>query len=269
MKKVFVASLTTLLGVVLTIASCKKPELDTETQSSVDNAICEAEFAKIVPSANDNAVKQPGAKKTETGGCATVTIGDTTLLAWPRVMTILYDTASGCVGNDQKVRKGRIVISLNRRWGVPHPTNPLATITLVDYYVNGIKFEGTMTVYKPALNKFRTVLQNGKCSNNSWNMSWNCDRTTTVNYAAGTDSVATIQIDGDADGVNRKGVAYTANIISSLIKPVDCKWFTSGVLDLKPDGKSTRTIDYSVGGGGCDSKASLTINGNSFEFDMD
>lgn len=272
MKKVLI--IVTLIGFVV-INSCKKPEIDTETQSAVDNAVCEAEFGKIVPQANDAAVKQPGAKKTETAGCVQVVL-DTTLNGgnWPRTMYIIFDTAatsSGCVGNDGKVRKGILEVVLNRRWKSINYSNSvaLARITPINYWVNGIKYEGTIDVYRPAINVFRTVVTNGRCWNSNWDMNWNCNRTLTTNFHnIVTDSIISFSTYGSSDGVNRNGLAYNTNVDSStpLVKTVDCKYVGSGILSLTPDGKAARSIDY--GNGNCDNKATVTINGNNFEIDM-
>ena len=70
----------------------------------------------------------------------------------------------------------------------------------------------------------------------------------------------------DANGVNRNGKAYDIKITKPLIKRFGCSYIESGIVELTPEGLSTRTIDY--GDGTCDNKAKLTINGNSFDFTL-
>ena len=43
---------------------------------------------------------------------------------------------------------------------------------------------------------------------------------------------------------------------------MSCRWFESGTLDVTPEGKATRTLDY--GTTGCDANATVTILGYTF-----
>jgi len=252
-----------------TFNSCKKAEVDTETQSATDNSVCEAEFSQVVPTVNGFAIGEQGVKKMSSG-CYTITItGDTT--NWsaidPPVMTIDYGTA-GCIGNDGKKRTGMVVATFNKRWHSDTLGNNALVIVLNNYKVNGIQYEGTIRVNKPAKNELNTQVINGKCTgaNNSWNLEWACNRTMKLIAGAGdTDETNDVyEVTGVANGVNRKDVAYTLEVTKPLIKRYNCGFIESGTFDLTPDGLATRTVDY--GDGSCDNKATLTINGNSFEF---
>ncbi|MBI2271600.1 MAG: hypothetical protein HYU69_14745 [Bacteroidetes bacterium] len=91
------------------------------------------------------------------------------------------------------------------------------------------------------------------------------------NAADSTISWATSKwsITGSANGTNSKGVTYTANIKSALIRDFTCptlvgkRHFTQGVVDITPGGKPTRTIDF--GNGTCDDQATVTINGKVYK----
>ena len=67
------------------------------------------------------------------------------------------------------------------------------------------------------------------------------------------------QITGSANGVNSKGVAYTANITIPLIKAFDCWWIEQGAIVFKVTGGYPVTLDY--GNGTCDDNATVTVNG--------
>ena len=69
-------------------------------------------------------------------------------------------------------------------------------------------------------------------------------------------------ITGTASGVNSKGVAYTAEITSPLIKARNCRWIQEGVLSIVTDA-NTEVIDY--GEGICDNVAMATVNGEERE----
>ena len=62
MKKIKFLSTLVLASAVIFTNSCKKNtnEVDTETQSVVDNSICEQEFMQIQPSMNNMAIKTKG-----------------------------------------------------------------------------------------------------------------------------------------------------------------------------------------------------------------
>jgi len=141
--------------------------------------------------------------------------------------------------------------------------------SLYNYTVNGTQYKAsTITITKNA-NSYSTVVDNGECFNSSWWLHWSGTRTFT--FVAGTNDV---EVTGSATGSNRDGVGYTTNIRSAIVKKESCSYITSGIIDITPDGKATRTIDYSVDAAGkstgaCDNAVALTIKGNTFIFKMD
>ncbi len=44
MKRILLFSIISVGAIALTLNSCKKEDPDTETQSAVDNSVCEGEF---------------------------------------------------------------------------------------------------------------------------------------------------------------------------------------------------------------------------------
>jgi hypothetical protein len=72
----------------------------------------------------------------------------------------------------------------------------------------------------------------------------------------------TYSITGSANGTTATGDAYTISITQALVRKMNCYWFESGKLDVTPAGRVTRTLDY--GNTGCDSKATVTIGGTTF-----
>ena len=69
-------------------------------------------------------------------------------------------------------------------------------------------------------------------------------------------------ISGDAEGVSASGISYILEITTPLRKEIGYKHIVSGVLEITPNGKFTRIIDY--GDGTRDNKATVTINGATF-----
>jgi len=80
-------------------------------------------------------------------------------------------------------------------------------------------------------------------------------------------------ITGSASGTTGTGTHFTVSITSPIIVKLSC-WFESpskpglvqGTLQITPDGKPVRTIDY--GSGDCDNTATITVNGNSHPYTL-
>lgn len=264
-----------LIGILI-IDSCKKREPDTESQSSVDNSLCEGEFSRIFPVTHGIAVGDSGVQKggvvlpVPQGGCPDYWI-DTADIAdgFPVTMWLYYGVdADGdsifetdCTGNDGKRRKGMIRAVFSNSWNSVGST---VVMQLKNYYVEDIKYEGTVSVTR-GQNTFTQTVVNGKCSKSSWTILWNSTRTLT---SALGDTLNPnddlVYITGTASGTDRSGTAFEVNITKPLLRKMGCRWIVSGEHTLSPAGRKTRTIDY--GDGTCDDRAIMIIEGNEFEF---
>ena len=267
MKRIFLASAVVITGMVMTISSCKKQEPDTETQSAVDNNICETEFTKSMSTINGFAIKEQGVKSMMSS-CPTIISADTVATpGWPRTFVIDYGT-TGCTDSiDGKVRKGQVYVTVSNRW---HIVGSYVKVMLVNYSVNGISYAcDSMKIIHSGAYAFTHQVFNGVCSDGSWTLKWAADRTFT--QTGGTSTPLNLYDDvfsltGNASGTTREGKKYTVNIVTPVIKRSSCSWIESGRLDLTPEGLAVRTVDF--GNGNCDSQATLTINGNTFTFTM-
>src|SRR5690606_12701909 len=72
--------------------------------------------------------------------------------------------ASGCADNNGIVRKGKVIIAYSGKRFMPGTT---VVATVEDYYVNGVKLEGTRTLVNledssPSTPRFTMTLDNGK-----------------------------------------------------------------------------------------------------------
>lgn len=256
---------------MLIFNSCKKEEVDNETQSVVDNAVSEQEFMRISPTVNGRAINNPGVKKLIAGitaACPNVTItGDT---SWtnpndPPTMTMNYNPA--CTDPlDGRTRSGEMICSFSKPFD---SIGCVITVNFNNYYSNGNKYEGTVKITRLAANSFNTKVIGGKCSGSNWTVYYDCDRTLTMTSGFNTptdDSDDVFTLSGSANGTNRNGKKYSVVITSDLVKATSCKWIQSGEFQLTPDGLATRIVNY--GSGACDNKATFTVNGNTFEFTM-
>lgn len=262
-----------LAGAVFTLNGCKKEVQDTETTSATDNTICEAEFSRVLPTVNNFGISEPGVQRIEPGavnvqwnaGCATVTID--TAQAFPVRMTVDYGT-TGCTDSiDGKTRKGKIYIDYSAPF---YNVGAVMTVTFDNYFVNGVKFEGTTTITRTSATSFTQTVANGKCTGGTtnWTIEWESTRNVTWLQGSNTLTVADdiFEVSGAAAGTDRNGLDFSVNVLTPLRKDMGCRWIEKGSFEITPQGKPTRTVDF--GTSGCDDKATITIDGNTFEFTM-
>lgn len=276
-KGVFSAA---LLGVLLT--SCKKNDTeDTDTSASSDNATAEAYFNDMGNIANEGAMSgNVSSYKTSPSydgllsACATVTF-DTINHSDDDSVTVDFGTTN-CLCNDGRYRRGKVLIT---HTGNKKYRDSLAIITTVpvNYYVNDNQLLGTRTVtnmgHNTSGNLYYNISVSGqvKLANNGGTITWNSTRQR--EWIAGESTTIwsddIYSITGSANGTSAKGVSYTATITSPLIRNMSLgcrKHFTQGTFDLTPQGKPTRTVDF--GTGACDNKATVTINGKTYNITL-
>ena len=267
---------------VLVFHSCKKEEPDTDTQSSTDNSLCEGEFSRIFPQVNSIAVGDSGVQKgiflpVPFNGCPDYYIDSADIAdGFPVTMWLTYGTDTNwdgvydlpCIGNDGKGRRGMIEAIFNSPWN-QYPSS--CNMILHDYYVKDIKgevkFMGTIVISKSSPANYTHEVQNGECLASGWDIKWNSTRTMSIQMGD-TSNVNDDEclISGSASGVDRKGNAFSVEITSPLARKMGCTYIVSGTQTIKIDGKKDRIVDY--GDGTCDNLATLTIDGNVFEFTL-
>ena len=171
----------------------------------------------------------------------------------------------GCNTPGEQIRKGSVQAVFSAPWNQNGST---VTMDLIDYYVSGIKYEGTFSITKNSANSFTQTVTNGKAINGSaWTILWNCNRTMTVDIGNILESGDDFSlVSGTSNGTDRNGKAFSVDITTPLKREMACRWIVSGAMTLKLDGKKDRTIDF--GNGTCDDRATVTIDGNTFEFSL-
>ena len=285
MKKSIIISSIIIVSSIITLNSCKKKtEVDNESQSVVDNAICEQQFMSIQPVVNDKGITQSGIKRTTSnetwtilGAINTPSVtnpgpNDTTDVLAPigeydnGPVTFQLTYLSNYVGNDGIGRTGSLNITTLKRWSA---TNNTVTVDLVGFKVNGITYSGTVKITKSNTTSVTVEVINGHCSDGSWNIDYAGTKTLTQTGGQNTPLIEAddvYSITGNSTGVNREGRAFTTNITNALVKKSNCKYISSGSLDLTPDGFKTRTVDF--GSGTCDDDATYTVNGQTISFKL-
>lgn len=273
MKKQFLKWMPALVIAALVITGCKKDKEETDSDTSIasENSFAEAGFndvANVADQAYMGNTYKLGPEATMLSACATVVIDTVSV---PHTLTITFggDTTH-CLCNDGNYRKGTIIVS----WSGGKYTDPghVHSFTLDDYFWNFNQILGTKTVTNNGYNAngnltYSVVVTGGQIiidpQYGGGTITW--ESTRTREWVAGSSTSDwkddVYMITGSASGTTKNGTAYTMNIVTALEKALGCKHFKTGVLDITPAGKATRTIDYSYLNGNCDNLATVTING--------
>lgn len=276
------------LGISLLIFySCSKKtvEVDNEIQSVIDNAICDQEFMQIQPSINARAIgtKGTGIKKVMLTPCDTLhrLSGDTSFTN-PNNPPVFQFDLSLCpdLNGDAVSRSGLVNIILRGKVKTPGSkmiiklsnykiTNSLGsaiTYSCDSMVVTTVSTKTTQTSSNPVEFTFDVDIINGVCTGNGWVIKQSSKRRiTTDNKGTFDPSDDITTVTGTADGVSRNGKNFSVKI-NQLIKPANCKYITSGSLELTPEGLAKRTVDF--GAGSCDDDATFTVNGQTIAFKL-
>ncbi len=272
MKKLTILLFSSVIIASVAI-SCKKAKVDDNTQTAVDNSISEGIYSRVFPTTNRIAIEEEGVKKHSTNRttgltCASIILGDT--VNFPRTFTL--DFGTGCVDLvDGNLREGKLMFTLDTFWNV---AGAKMTIDFDKYKENGVEIGGSLVCQNNGVSNggkdrsYSVSVLNGICKKD-WEIHYHCNRTYKFTDIANTPNDISddiVEISGDADGVDRDGNSYANKITKNIIKDPKCKYIQQGIIELNPEGLATRVVDY--GDGTCDNKATVTINGNSFEFEL-
>ncbi len=243
----------------LFITACKKDNLtlgfeDSEQMvASQDQTTAEDLYTDVEDQA-DWAIETRGAGPDP---CPIVTI-DPDDGSYPRTITI--DFGDGCVGPKGRVRKGKIIVTVT---DTITNAGAVRTTTFEDFYIDGVKVEGTKTLTNLGFDDegnvaFNRTVTGGKLTFPNGDVAtWESDFTLTQVEGGNTPTYLdnVFEITGHSSGVNRHGKSYSTEILEPVVRKKLCPWAVAGVLSLTIEDK-TVTIDY--GDGECDNKAILT-----------
>lgn len=253
------------IGFLGMVTSCKDTEVtngqdvtDAASESLTESYYQDADDVSLYSIDNKSSANGRTAADDYRIKCATITpSGDKTS------GTVIIDFGTGCTDAKGNVRKGKINLAYS---GGPAGTIGFTvTETFTDYFINGIKLEGTRVIKRIQSDniKHNIVLTGGKATwpDNTF-ATRSSDFNREVNLTAGT-----ISLSGQASGVSRRNKDYSATITNSLMYKTSCVadgiyMAVQGTKVFVIDGK-TIAIDY--GNGDCDRKVTVTANGISKE----
>ncbi|MCK4631235.1 MAG: hypothetical protein KAT40_07315 [Bacteroidales bacterium] len=261
-----------LVGAIL-FQSCEKETsslTDDEVAIAEDDALAESLFDDIfdVAIAAEQLIDGQiygGTLKSSvvSDSCPNVTVDHPDSTYWPKVITIDY--GDGCTGFYEQTRSGKIIIRVTGRYRV---TGTSRTITLENYYINGIHVEGTKTVTNDGENDegnicYSIELTGGKITTPD-SIVITRESVRTREWVAGSDTWWNIWDDvyfitGQTTGTNFRGVGYSRTIIIPLEWAATCRFIKSGSIDIVVGENDPITLDF--GDGECDNEATVSRNG--------
>lgn len=259
-KTISAGFLAIALGVI--IFSCTKdkkedPKDQTEAiQLSVASNISETAYDDVFDVILQDGESKGVAGKPNGATCATVTLNNIEPNTFPKIMTI--DFGTGCTSNGI-LRKGKIIATLS---GKIRTAGTTISVTFDNYYVNGFKLEGTLSITNNSGGNglgFTTQTTNGKLTYPDGSYYTHTgSHTLTQTAGAGTpefdDDV--FSLTGSGTTTSSAGNSLTVSITTALVKKLECKNIVSGVQAFTYNSVSG-TLNY--GDGTCDNVATLTI----------
>ncbi len=259
------------LLITVTIVSCRRSvrDNDNDTRAAQDFALADIASNDIWSLVKEVMENESGLRASSLNlGCATVTV-DT--LAFPMTVTIDFGT-SNCLGGDGRNRRGVINATFTGKY---RDSLSVITITPSNYYLNNYKIEGTKVVTNKGRNADGNLWYTVQVSNaiitepgGTWNIRFDSNRN---RYWVAGESTAVLSDDeyditGTMDGYSRTGNHFNASTTTALRIKLSCAWIVSGVIVVQPDNVALRTIDF--GTGNCDNDATVSVNGYTFDVEM-
>lgn len=190
--------------------------------------------------------------------CATVTHD-------AEAKTVVIDYGDGCEGPGGRVRAGIIRIAYNDHRTVP---GSYREATFDGFSVDGVLIEGVRRVENTSDSLddylvFNIQLTNGQLTFEDGTTATRTTNRTRTWIRANNPQEDEAHLDGNAEGVRRDGVAYSMEILETLVYKRSCRSAgvfipVSGVKQFT-SGDNVAVVDF--GDGSCDNMVMITING--------
>jgi hypothetical protein len=284
MKKNLVLMLAVTVGVLL-IPSCSKDNSGNISSKDVTSAQDEI-YADALYEEVDNTVVSNVSALSGTGfttmnlksatcdsnDCMHITVDHPDSVSFPKVVTL--DFGEGCTRifkNDTIVFSGQIIVTLTNHWFMKGSQH---IVTFNNFYINGVKLEGTRTITNLGLNdknhlELGIVLTGGKVTFNDTAFLTRESNHVRELISSHNPMNDTVLITGSAHGINIQGEQYERIITTPLVlircKDVQWRWvIIKGTIQITNSVSGVSTIDYSSTG--CEGSAVLNKDG--FHFNM-
>ncbi len=249
-----------LVAFALTFTACNEDEVETTTTDeimtsedlmTVEDLVLDAEdeIEEII----ENGILSDGEVEVRED-CPTRTVepADGT---FPKTITIDY--GESCTSPRGREKSGQIVVTISAPL---NETGATRTITFVDYYVDGVKLEGSSSWVNNGNKSFTRSFNHKVTYPDGDTAMWEAEHTYSLVTGAETPRIFddVIQITGSSSGTNRDGKTYSSEIIEPLVKAKLCPWISNGIREVNRNG-NIFTIDYGYGDSDCDNKTEVTL----------
>jgi hypothetical protein len=247
------------VGVAATVFTSCQRERDTDTSEGEETAMMERNGDDAVSITDQASTGQLSQFKKERG-CATITV-DT--INMPHVITVNFG-ATNCLCADGKNRRGIITRTFTGKF---KDSASVHTIGYDNFFVNDNQIKGYKTITNNGTNAAGhitytidtkdTVIK----ANNAGTVTWQSNRTREYILGFNTPiwSDDKFTVSGSGSGVKANTFTWSMNITTPLQIDNGCKYrIVSGEVQIQPQGKALRTLNY--GSGTCDNDATMTIN---------
>jgi len=266
MKKASIYFLT-LFVVTMSLFSCDPAEEEINTNNqNVDSEhlaasaqidfVNDMDFSTGVQAENDNVDGKTTTAAFGPFDCAVITVETPTTETFPKIFHI--DFGTGCLYNGI-LRKGKLKITVSN---YITETGSTMKIERENYYVNGIKVEGTVNYVNetttPTIPQWSRTITDGKLTNLQGTVFLHSG-THTVKQTGGA-ATLTLQdnvyevTQGNHSITKENGTTLILTVLTPLVKNFSCAYVSKG--KLKIEGIINGVIDY--GNGECDNLATYT-----------
>lgn len=182
--------------------------------------------------------------------------------------TVTIDYGDECVIRGGRVLSGKIIVVYNERKLIP---GAYRIVTFEDFYIDGVKVEGTRTWTNVAESldenfTFNTTLEGGKLSFPDETTATRDANHTKEWLRANNPLNDEFHVIGSAEGSTRSDIRYEVEILEALVFKRGCRAQrvfipVSGIKQIT-HGEDIAIINY--GDGDCDNEVTITINGETF-----
>lgn len=249
-----------LIFISFFLLSCHR-ERERDNVVARDAAFAEQLYGDVFNIVNSVASSTDGIRTLELP-CVDTVIVDT--LSFPKTLVIDFGE-DDCFGNDGRVRKGKILVSLTGRYSHEGTT---ISVTTDNYRVDQAVVNINKTITNAGLNAqaqpYFLVEITGEIVTNEGSMTYSSSRVRTwVNGFSTTDWQDDVyEITGEASGTNRNGKAFSVNIEQALRMELNCAWISSGKLRIEPEQGESRLLDF--GSGNCNSGYTVLVGDETY-----
>jgi len=251
------------IGIIsILLFSCQKDDGEIYTQSAKDVALGErlvSDVLKQILHTTPNFIIDPA--DTLIDGVHLSSKPELNDSTFPKVITLDY--GDGITGSLGKIRKGKILVTINSGTII---TEDLA-VSFDKYSSDGSEIWGNINYIFNATNTQYSgeLLNNGiSIVNPNGTMKWDGTFTLTKISTSGTVSLEDdiYEFECTTDGIDFEQTSFTYNTSISHIIDFSCaEYITSGTSILKPNEKGSQTINF--GNGNCDANGVIQLNNGS------